>query len=608
MWSKVLLAAGMLAPAFAQTCTYSLSRSSDSNVPAGGAALSSVSVIATGDNCAWTAVSNVPWMRVTFGQSGKGNGSFGPAVDPNSGPSRTGTITAAGLTYTVTQNGCSFAFSPSSASYPFGGGSGSFTVTPTPSSCTWTGTTTSDWITMSTASGGPGTGVITYAAAANPTPSVRIGNITVGGQSFPITEAAAPCVTTLAPGTANVAAGGASGSFRVTVTPNGCTWTASSANAFVTVTSGASGTNSGTVGYSVAANAGSQRSGAIRVNDQSFNLTQDGAACAYTAIPDQNNFGPQGGSSAVAIATSAGCAWTAASNAGFITITGAASGSGPTRVGFSVTSNAGAARSGAMTVAGQTVTISQEAGAPPPPGPQVTAVNNSASNQPGPVSPGEAVTLVGSLLGPSDPVTMQTTADGSSVTTSLGATRVLFDGVAAPMIYASAGQAIAVAPYGLDGKTSTQAQVEVQGTLSNTVTLNVAPSAPAVYSADGTGAGPGAVLNQDYSVNAPGSAAAIGTVIQIFATGGGRTTPAISDGKLVTTPLPQLNLPVAVRIGGIDAIVQYAGGAPGLVAGLMQVNAVVPDAVQPGDAVPLVVQVGAMSSPDGITIAVGPAQ
>ncbi len=548
-------------------------------------------------------------MRVTFGQSGKGNGSFGPAVDPNNGPQRTGTITAAGLTFTVTQAGCTFVLNPASANYPFGGGSGSFTVTPTPSSCTWTGTTTSTWITISTASGGPGSGSISYTAAANPTPSVRVGNINVGAQSFAVTEAAAPCVTTLTPGSANVAAAGGSGSFRVTVTPAGCTFTATSASAFVTVTSGASGTGSGTVGYSVAANTASQRSGAIRVNDQSFNLSQDGAACSYTAIPDQNNFGPQGGASAVAIATSAGCPWTAVSNAAFITITGAASGSGPTRVSFSVAANSGAARTGTMTVAGQSVTLSQSAAATPPTAPQITSVTNSASNQAGPVSPGEIVTIAGTRMGPADVVTMQTTADGSGVTSSLAGTRVLFDGVAAAMVYTLDRQVSAVAPYGLDGKTSTQVQVEYQGRLSNSVTLDVVGATPAIFLSGSPGSSQGVVLNQDYSINGPDNPAPIGTEVHIFGTGGGQTKPAGIDGSFVGKPLPQISLPVSVRIGGVDSAVQYAGGAPGLIAGLIQVSAVVPDSVEPADAVPVILQVGDFASPDGAaTIAVAPAQ
>src|SRR6516162_2053507 len=108
IWSRVLLAAGMLAPAFAQNCTFSISPTSNPSVPAGGGSFGPVSITALGTGCQWTAVSNVPWMNVTFGKSGNGNGTFGYGVEPNSGAGRTGTITAAGQTFSVTQAGCTF--------------------------------------------------------------------------------------------------------------------------------------------------------------------------------------------------------------------------------------------------------------------------------------------------------------------------------------------------------------------------------------------------------------------------------------------------------------------------------------------------------------------
>ena len=94
-----------------------------------------------------------------------------------------------------------------------------------------------------------------------------------------------------------------------------------------------------------------------------------------------------------------------------------------------------------------------------------------------------------------------------------------------------------------------------------------------------------------------------GDVITMFVTGEGQTSPAGVDGQLAAPPFPKPLLPVHVRIGGQEAVVQYAGGAPGLIAGLMQVNAVVPAAVH-GDAVPIEIQVGSAVSPPGVTLAV----
>ena len=99
------------------------------------------------------------------------------------------------------------------------------------------------------------------------------------------------------------------------------------------------------------------------------------------------------------------------------------------------------------------------------PTPRVDSVVNSARYGSGPISAGEIVTIFGSALGPTPIVTMQTTADGQSITTTLAGTRVLFDGVAAPMVYTLAGQVSAVAPYAISGQTSTRVQVEHQGVL-----------------------------------------------------------------------------------------------------------------------------------------------
>lgn len=87
-------------------------------------------------------------------------------------------------------------------------------------------------------------------------------------------------------------------------------------------------------------------------------------------------------------------------------------------------------------------------------------------------------------------------------------------------------------------------------------------------------------------------------------TGEGQTNPSGEDGKLAADKLPAPLLPVSVTIAGKDAQVLYAGAAPGIVAGLMQINAVVPPDATPGDALPVVVTVGKNASPGAVTMAV----
>ena len=98
--------------------------------------------------------------------------------------------------------------------------------------------------------------------------------------------------------------------------------------------------------------------------------------------------------------------------------------------------------------------------------------------------------------------------------------------------------------------------------------------------------------------------AKIGDVISLYTTGEGQTTPTGVDGKPAAVPLPQPNLPVSVTIGDQTVKPQYAGGAPGEVAGIMQINVQIPTGIQTGNSVPVVIQVGAVSSQPRLTIAV----
>src|ERR1017187_5841643 len=177
-------------------------------------------------------------------------------------------------------------------------------------------------------------------------------------------------------------------------------------------------------------------------------------------------------------------------------------------------------------------------------------------------------------------------------------------GVPAPLIYTVENQLSAVVPYAVAGKSSTQVQVEYRGTRSAPVTLQLAPVSPAIFTLDSSGRGAGAILNQDSSVNSPANPARIGFVVSIFATGEGQTSPGGVDGKPGSDPVPHPIFPVSVTIGGQIVTPTYAGGAPGNVAGLMQVNVQVPIGIQTGSAVPVLLKGGNESSQAGVTIAV----
>jgi uncharacterized protein (TIGR03437 family) len=234
--------------------------------------------------------------------------------------------------------------------------------------------------------------------------------------------------------------------------------------------------------------------------------------------------------------------------------------------------------------------------------PAITAVS-AASGTVSAVSAGEIVVIYGANLGPSTLIRLQ--VSGGKVATSLAGTQVLFDGIAAPLIYTSSKQVSAVVPYGIVApRLSTLVQVRYNAQLTAPVRITVAESQPALFTVDQSGKNSAAALNQDGSVNSPSNPAASGQVIVLYATGEGATSPAGVDGQVAASVYPKPVLPVSVRIGGRSAVVQYAGAAPGLVAGVMQINAVIPDGIQAGPKVPVHVVVGPGISPPGVTIAV----
>jgi uncharacterized protein (TIGR03437 family) len=239
--------------------------------------------------------------------------------------------------------------------------------------------------------------------------------------------------------------------------------------------------------------------------------------------------------------------------------------------------------------------------------PVVSQVVNAASGIAGSVSPGEILTIRGYGAGASQIAGLKLDAAGK-VSTTLNGLQVTFDGRPAPLIYTSANQTNLIVPYEVAGKPSTVVQVTYAASAGGLQTaawvLPVVASAPAIFTVDATGTGQAAVLNRDNSVNGAANPAVRGSIISIYATGEGQTSPSGVTGSVTPSNTKSPLLPLTVKIGGIDATVQYAGSAPGEVAGVLQVNAVVPPSVSPGSAVPVTVNVGGVASQSGVTIAV----
>jgi uncharacterized protein (TIGR03437 family) len=331
-------------------------------------------------------------------------------------------------------------------------------------------------------------------------------------------------------------------------------------------------------------------------------LNPSGPACAYSISSRYIAVPSAGGTITAAVQTSSSCTWAISGLPNWATQSSSTIKMGTSTANLLIAPLSGIARSATVSIAGFSVVVTQQGTIGSP---SVTAINNAASNVSGAVAPGEIVTITGSGLGPSPLVSAHVGSDGL-YDTALAGTSVQFNGIPAPMIYTSATQVAAIVPYEITG-TSVPVTVTYQGQTSAATLVVVAASAPAIFTLDSTGQGQAAAVNQNGSINTTSAPALIGSIVSLYATGEGQTTPLGVNGKPATVPLPKPNLPVSVTIGGQTvsaAQIQYAGGAPGLVAGLLQVNVQIPSGVTPGNAVPIAVSVGGKTSQASVTLAV----
>lgn len=245
---------------------------------------------------------------------------------------------------------------------------------------------------------------------------------------------------------------------------------------------------------------------------------------------------------------------------------------------------------------------------PDGPPPVISAITNAASNFAGAIAPGEIVVVYHSGIGPAQLHDFHLNQAGL-VGTQLDRTQVTFNGTPAPLLYTWTTSLAAVVPYSVAAPDPAQnafadVQLTFRGVSSTALRVPVTSSEATLFTADSSGRGQAAALNEDGSYNSPENPAKIGSVVTLYATGEGQTSPPGIDGKLGAEPLPVPVLPVSVVIGDQEAELVSAGGALSAVAGLMEVKVKVPSGVSPGDAVPVRLYVAGTGTPQGATIAV----
>ena len=225
-----------------------------------------------------------------------------------------------------------------------------------------------------------------------------------------------------------------------------------------------------------------------------------------------------------------------------------------------------------------------------PTGPSIDCLVNAASGWAGrssfafngAVSPGEVVTLFGDGFQPGPELS------------------VTFDGRTAPVLYADTGQINTVVPFQI-GRSSavTRVAVEQSKVVIGPYPLPVSPAVPGIF---GT-------VNEDGTVNSKNNPGAPGSIVAVLLTGAGTYDIEIDDGSIgsTTPPYPVPVIRVSAQFGASQSTlpgeVLFVGQAQGIVAGIVQLNLRIPEALNPG-ADQLTVYFGNYPSPP-ITVYVG---
>ena len=350
----------------ATSCQFTLANTSQEFFGNGGSGSLNIT---SGTNCKWFASTSDSWITLT-NAIGNGNGAVTFTIDPIPAPltTRTGTILIAGQTFTVTQSNVACGYSigtPTLTTLPASGGTGNVAVTAA-TGCEWGATSDSAWLTTTitaatiNAGKGSGNGSVNYKADPNNGPE-RTGKLTIAGKEVLIKQSIG-CTFTVTPATQTIPAAAGTGTVNVTTT-GGCAWTASvtaHTPTWLTIPAGTTDNKSGVITFSATANTGAERTASLSVNGQSVSITQS-SGCTYSlsASAPPQNIAATGGTGKFTVTTGANCPWTAvvSASAPWLKITQINN-----EVTFTVDANTGIQRTGIITVADKTFTVTQNSG------------------------------------------------------------------------------------------------------------------------------------------------------------------------------------------------------------------------------------------------------
>ena len=353
-------------------CGVSISGSSSPAPAAGG---SGTLTVTTARECAWSARSESSWIALSTTE-GQGPGSLGYSILPNpDGTLRRGSVTVADQRAEIAQEPAPCRYDVSPVSFDLGAGSGAIELhLVAPGGCSWTIQPSDSWLSPQPSSG---TGATTIRLVVPPNPgAARAGNVSIGGTTVAVRQAGVSttppppppppppgCTYQIEPAQQATPASGETFTLRMTAPP-GCAWTAVSSAPWIAVLEGATGTGSGVVRLQTQANSGPARTGTVNVGGATLTVDQGAGpstpACIYSLVPASRSVGAPAGEVNVDVRVATGCAWSASSRAGWITVRSGDSGTGNGSVGLVVATNTSqSARTGTVVIASATFTIEQ---------------------------------------------------------------------------------------------------------------------------------------------------------------------------------------------------------------------------------------------------------
>ena len=327
--------------------------------------------VSTANKMVWQAKPNVDWLNVTP-TSGAGEGSVTYQVAPyNEVATRQGTLTVAGNTFTVFQYGRRMKLDVYSTTQNYETHVIPITVNAL-AITQWSVTPSNSWISIVDAGNGQGGDLVTIAIAENPSYKARTGTVKIGTETFTVTQQGRPTAAlsfNVSPANSTASVNGANGTIAVTATPD-LPWVATSEANWLTIYAAtATGAGNGNVVYSASPNPTlAQRTGKIRVKPESasgimskvHNVTQPAATAALSS--GGYEFEAAGGSCSVEVLCADIVQWSISESLDWLTVNGSTSRTGPGTVTLQASANGTIyPRSGKVTIAGKTFSVSQKA-------------------------------------------------------------------------------------------------------------------------------------------------------------------------------------------------------------------------------------------------------